>query len=59
MAFIQKKSQESLLHIDEPEQKDAYFFWKIMELFCHYDGVSVGLRYLIVFSKIHWNVRSE
>ncbi|XP_060760016.1 uncharacterized protein LOC132870393 isoform X2 [Neoarius graeffei] len=38
VAFIQKKSQECLLHVDEPWQKEAYIFWMIMELFCKKDG---------------------
>ncbi|KAK3505887.1 hypothetical protein QTP70_019274, partial [Hemibagrus guttatus] len=32
--FIQRKSEECLLHADKPEQRESYFFWKIMELFC-------------------------
>ncbi|KAK2849816.1 hypothetical protein Q7C36_008599 [Tachysurus vachellii] len=36
--FIQRKSQECLQHVEEPEQKEAYFFWKIMELLCNKNG---------------------
>ncbi|KAK3520158.1 hypothetical protein QTP70_017444 [Hemibagrus guttatus] len=32
--FIQRKSEECLLHADKPEQRESYFFWKIRELFC-------------------------
>lgn len=39
--FIQRKSQECLQHVDEPDQKEAYFFWGIMELLCNKNGVSV------------------
>lgn len=38
--FIQWKSQECLLHVDEPE---SYIFWNIMELFCKQNGVSVSV----------------
>ncbi|XP_017334847.1 uncharacterized protein LOC108271650 [Ictalurus punctatus] len=36
--FIQRKSQECLLHVDEPNQRESYFFWNIMDLFCKHDG---------------------
>ncbi|XP_053491622.1 uncharacterized protein LOC128614256 [Ictalurus furcatus] len=36
--FIQRKSQECLQHVDKPEQKEAYFFWSIMELLCSKNG---------------------
>lgn len=51
MAFIQKKSQEILLRVDEPQQMEAYFFWQLMELFCSCDGVSVVDGYLNVEAK--------
>lgn len=41
MTFIQKKSQEILLHVEEPEQKKAYYFWQIIELRCKYCIVSL------------------
>ncbi|KAK3562168.1 hypothetical protein QTP86_030172 [Hemibagrus guttatus] len=41
LRFIQKKSQECLQHVEDPEQREAYFFWKIMELYCSKNGVSV------------------
>lgn len=51
MAFIQKKSQEILLRVDEPQQIEAYFFWQLMELFCSCDRVSVVDGYLNVEAK--------
>lgn len=39
--FILRKSQECLEHVEQPEQKESYFFWKIMELLCKKKGVSV------------------
>lgn len=38
--FIQAKSEECLLQLDEPEQ--SYYFWLIMERFCNQNGVSTG-----------------
>ncbi|XP_047666559.1 fibroblast growth factor receptor-like isoform X1 [Tachysurus fulvidraco] len=38
MRFIQRKSQECLQHVEEPNQKEAYFFWKLMELRCNQNG---------------------
>lgn len=38
LAFILMKSEEALLHVEQPEQKEAYIFWQIMELFCKRDG---------------------
>ncbi|GAA6066852.1 serine/threonine-protein kinase PSK2 [Tachysurus ichikawai] len=35
--FIQRKSEKCLLHADEPEQRESYIFWKIMELSCNRD----------------------
>ncbi|KAF4075780.1 hypothetical protein AMELA_G00222720 [Ameiurus melas] len=40
MAFIQKKSEEILLRVDEPEQMEAYIFWQIMKLLCSCDGIN-------------------
>lgn len=51
VAFIQEKSQECLLRVDEPGQKEAYFFWMIMEVFCKKNGVSVVVHYVIVEAK--------
>lgn len=51
MAFIQKKSEEILLRVDEPEQMEAYIFWQIMKLLCSCDGVSVVDGYLNVEAK--------
>ncbi|KAF4075776.1 hypothetical protein AMELA_G00222650 [Ameiurus melas] len=42
MAFIQKKSEEILLRVDEPEQMEAYIFWQIMKLLCSCDGLVCG-----------------
>ncbi|XP_053483389.1 uncharacterized protein LOC128609072 isoform X2 [Ictalurus furcatus] len=39
--FIQRKSQECVQHVDEPEQKEAYFFWQIMELLCIRNGLGM------------------
>lgn len=41
MALIQMKSQEILQHVEEPEQKEAYFFWEIMELLYVHDEIRV------------------
>ncbi|XP_058253390.1 uncharacterized protein LOC131357976 [Hemibagrus wyckioides] len=38
MRFIQKKSQECLQKVEEPDQKETYFFWKVMELRCSKNG---------------------
>ncbi|XP_047666105.1 serine/threonine-protein kinase pim-1-like isoform X2 [Tachysurus fulvidraco] len=38
MHFIQRKSQECLQHVEEPNQKEAYFFWKLRELRCNQNG---------------------
>lgn len=41
MAFIQKKSEEILQHVEGPEELHAYLFWKIMETLCDHDGVRI------------------
>ncbi|XP_058241458.1 uncharacterized protein LOC131350349 [Hemibagrus wyckioides] len=38
MRFIQRKSQECLQKVEEPDQKETYFFWKVMELRCSKNG---------------------
>ncbi|GAA6111220.1 serine/threonine-protein kinase pim-1-like isoform X1 [Tachysurus ichikawai] len=35
---MQRKSQEILRHVEEPNQKEDYFFWKFMELRCNQNG---------------------
>ncbi|KAK3506311.1 hypothetical protein QTP70_016497 [Hemibagrus guttatus] len=38
LRFIQRKSQECLQQVGQPDQKEAYLFWKIMELRCSKNG---------------------
>ncbi|KAF5907246.1 NAD kinase isoform X1, partial [Clarias magur] len=38
ISFIQIKTQECLQHADKPDQKETYYFWKIMELLCCKNG---------------------
>ncbi|KAK3521034.1 hypothetical protein QTP86_007663 [Hemibagrus guttatus] len=39
LRFIQRKSQECLQQVGQPDQKEAYLFWKIMELRCSKNGL--------------------
>ncbi|KAG7328983.1 hypothetical protein KOW79_007157 [Hemibagrus wyckioides] len=43
MRFIQRKSQECLQKVEEPDQKETYFFWKMMELRFSKNGLSEKL----------------
>ncbi|XP_053502174.1 serine/threonine-protein kinase akt-1 isoform X1 [Ictalurus furcatus] len=36
--FIQAQALECFENIDKNDQVEAYFFWRIMELFCHENG---------------------
>lgn len=48
MAIIQIKSKEILQHVVEPEQKEAYFVWQIMELLCDRNRLRDVVCYLTV-----------
>ncbi|XP_058267370.1 protein kinase C-like 1 [Hemibagrus wyckioides] len=38
LRFIKRKSEECLQKVEEPDQKEAYFFWQMMELRCSKNG---------------------
>ncbi|XP_053467715.1 aurora kinase A-like [Ictalurus furcatus] len=59
MAFIQKKSQEILLRVDEPQQMEAYFFWQLMELFCSCDGKALPVEIVTCLFKGYNHLRSK
>ncbi|KAG7322729.1 hypothetical protein KOW79_014075 [Hemibagrus wyckioides] len=44
LRFIKRKSEECLQKVEEPDQKEAYFFWQMMELRCSKNGLSEKLQ---------------
>ncbi|KAK3543311.1 hypothetical protein QTP70_014029 [Hemibagrus guttatus] len=57
--FILRKSQECLQHVEQPEQKESYLFWKIMELLCKKKGNVMLAEVAVILFKGYGLVRQK